>query len=70
MTVSEPIELQAYQAIDEFNRAFNKAPPSGFVQPPYLVTAENVGTEGGDKDIFVPSNDYKNHYLKLWGVSP
>jgi ribose transport system substrate-binding protein len=70
VTVSEPIELQAYQAIDEFNRAFNKAPPSGFVQPPYLVTAENVGTEGGDKDIFVPSNDYKNHYLKLWGVSP
>jgi len=41
VTVSEPIELQAYQAIDEFNRAFNKAPPSGFVQPPYLVTPTN-----------------------------
>ena len=70
VTVSEPIELQAYQAVDEFNRAFNKAPPSGFVQPPYLVTADNVGTEGGDKDIFVPENDYKGHYLKLWGVAP
>jgi ribose transport system substrate-binding protein len=70
VTVSEPIELQAYQAIDEFNRAFNKAPPSGFVQPPYLVTAGNVGTEGGEKDIFVPDNGYKNHYLKLWGVTP
>jgi ribose transport system substrate-binding protein len=68
VTVSEPIELQAYQAIDEFNRAFNKAPPSGFVQPPYLVTPANVNTEGGAHDIFVPDNDYKAHYLKLWGV--
>ena len=68
VTVSEPIELQAYQAIDEFNRAFNKAPPSGFVQPPYLVTPANVNSEGGDHDIFVPDNDYKAHYLKLWGV--
>lgn len=68
VTVSEPIELQAYQAIDELNRAFNKQPPSGFVQPPYLVTAQNVDKEGGDKNIFVPSNDYKAHYLKIWGV--
>ncbi len=68
VTVSEPIELQAYQAIDEFNRAFDKAPPSGFVQPPYLVTPQNVNTAGGDHDIFVPDNDYKAHYLKIWGV--
>ena len=68
VTVSEPIELQAYQAVDEFNRAFNKAPPSGFVQPPYLVTPENVNVEGGKQDIFVPDNDYKAHYLKIWGV--
>jgi ribose transport system substrate-binding protein len=70
VTVSEPIELQAYQAIDEFNRAFNKAPPSGFVQPPYLVTAANVNTEGGKQDVFIPDNNYKNHYLKIWGVAP
>ncbi len=70
VTVSEPIELQAYQAIDEFNRAFDKAPPSGFVQAPYLVTHANVDTQGGKGDIFVPENDYKAHYLKLWGVSP
>ncbi len=68
VTVSEPIELQAYQAIDEFNRAFNKAPPSGFVQPPYLVTPANVDTMGGKKDIFVPENDYQAHYLAIWGV--
>jgi hypothetical protein len=68
VTVSEPIELQAYQAVDEFNRAFNMAPPSGFVQPPYLVTRENVNEAGGTKNIFVPDNDYKRHYLQIWGI--
>ncbi len=70
VTVSEPIELQAYQAVDEFNRAFNNAPPSGFVQPPYLVTPGNVDQAGGAKDIFVPDNGYKEEYLKIWGVKP
>ncbi len=70
VTVSEPIELQAYQAIDEFNRAFAKAPSSGFVQPPYLVTHANVDAQGGKGDIFVPENDYKGHYLQIWGVAP
>jgi ribose transport system substrate-binding protein len=69
VTVSEPIELQAYQAIDELNRAFHGAPPSGFVQPPFLVTKENIHSEGGDKNTFIPSNDYKKHYLSIWGVS-
>ena len=69
VTVSEPFELQAWQAVDELNRAFHNAPPSGFVQSPYLVTPQNVHSEGGDKNLFVPSNDYKSHYLKLWGAS-
>ena len=69
VTVSEPFELQAWQAVDELNRAFHGAPPSGFVQAPYLVTPKNVHSEGGDKDLFVPSNDYKAHYLKIWGAS-
>ncbi|MBV8567543.1 MAG: substrate-binding domain-containing protein [Methylobacteriaceae bacterium] len=68
VTVSEPIELQAFQALDELNRAFNKAPPSGYVQSPYLVTPQNVNAEGGDKNAFFPSNGYKEHYFKLWGV--
>ena len=69
VTVSEPIELQAYQAVDELNRAFNNAPPSGFVQPPFLVTKENIHSEGGDQNTFIPSNDYKKHYLEIWGVA-
>ena len=69
VTVAEPIELQAYQAIDELNRAFNGVAPSGYIQEPYLVTPDNVDAEGGDKDAFFPSNDYKQRYLKLWGVA-
>jgi ribose transport system substrate-binding protein len=69
VTVSEPFEMQAYQAIDEFNRAFNGAPPSGFVQAPFLVTKDNVDSEGGEQDMFFPSNGYKDEYLKIWGVA-
>ena len=68
VTASEPYKMQGYQAIDELNRAFHGQPPSGFVQTPYLVTPENINAEGGDKDTFIPSNDYELHYLQLWGV--
>ena len=68
VTVSEPIELQAWQAVDELNRAFHNEPPSGFVKPPFLVTKENINAEGGDKNTFIPSNNYKQHYLDVWGV--
>ena len=68
VTVSEPIELQAWQAIDELNRAFHGEPSSGFVQPPFLVTKENIHSEGGDQNTFIPSNNYKQHYLEIWGV--
>jgi ribose transport system substrate-binding protein len=68
VTVSEPFEEQAYQAIDEFNRAFHGEQPSGFVQLPFLVTQENVNAEGGEKNMFFPSNGYKEQYLKMWGA--
>ena len=38
------------------------------MQPPFLVTQENIHAEGGDQNTFIPSNDYKKHYLALWGV--
>ena len=68
VTASEPYKMQGYQAIDELNRAFHKMPPSGFVQTPYLVTPDNINAEGGDKNTFIPSNGYEQHYLDLWGV--
>ena len=68
VTVSEPVEMQAYQAVDELARALAGKAPSGFVQAPYLVTPTNVDAEGGDKNAFVPTNGYKARYLALWGV--
>ena len=68
VTVSEPVEMQAYQAVDELNRAMQGQRPSGFVQAPYLVTPQNVDAEGGDKNAFIPTNNYKQRYLELWGV--
>ena len=41
---------------------------SGFVRPPFLVTKENIHSEGGDQNTFIPSNNYKQHYLEIWGV--
>jgi ribose transport system substrate-binding protein len=67
-TVAEPLSLHGWQAVDELNRAFHNEPPSGFVQPPFLVTKENIHSEGGDKNTFIPSNNYKQHYLEIWGV--
>src|SRR5262249_45625697 len=37
-TIPEPAGLQGWQAVDELNRAFNGAPPSGFVQPLHIIT--------------------------------
>lgn len=66
VTIPEPIELQSWQAIDELNRAFHKQPPSDFVQPVYIVTKSNVDSEGGNNDQFVPSNNYRDVYAKIW----
>lgn len=68
-TVPEPAEEQAYEAIDEFNRAFNGQQPYDYVPDAYLVTAGNIHTQGGDKNQFNPANDYAAHYLKIWGVA-
>jgi ribose transport system substrate-binding protein len=68
MTIPEPIELQSWQAVDELNRAFHGEPPSGFVQPVYVVQRSNVDAEGGDRNQFFPGNGYKRHYSRIWGV--
>jgi ribose transport system substrate-binding protein len=68
VTASEPYGMQAYQAVDELNRAFHGLPPSGFIQTPYLVTPDNIDAEGGDRNTFIPSNGYEQRYLELWGA--
>jgi ribose transport system substrate-binding protein len=65
-SVSEPLNLEAWQLIDELNRARAKQPPSGYVAPPYLVTQSNVpnGTS------FDPPSGYQANYLRIWGRPP
>jgi ribose transport system substrate-binding protein len=65
-TVPEPSTLFGYQAIDSIVRAMAGEEPAKFVQPTYLVTKDNVDKEGGDKNEFIPSNNFACHYKKYW----
>ena len=66
-TVAEPLHLQGWMCIDELNRAFAAQPPSGFVPPPHLFVAANLGRDGGPKNVYEPENGYKDIYKKIWG---
>lgn len=66
-TVAEPLRLHGWQEVDELNRAFNGAPPSGFVAPPHLFIKANVDKDGGPKNIYDPQNGYPEIYKKIWG---
>lgn len=67
-TVPEPPSLQAYQALDDAIRAVAGQGPANWTQPVFLVTPQNIEIEGGPESIFIPSNDFVNRYLTLWGV--
>ncbi|MGI5193734.1 substrate-binding domain-containing protein [Streptomyces sp. CA-288835] len=61
-TVPEPLSLQGWQIVDEFNRAFAGRPASGYVAPVHLTTAANsAGATTWD-----PSG-YREAYRKIWG---
>ena len=66
-TVAEPLHLQGWMCIDELNRAFAGQPPSGFVPPPHLFIASNLGRDGGPSNFYEPENGYKDIYRKIWG---
>jgi ribose transport system substrate-binding protein len=66
-TIPEPLNLQGWQLVDELNRAFAKAPPSGFNSPVHIVTPSNVNFDGGKSALFDPDNGYRDHYKKIWG---
>jgi ribose transport system substrate-binding protein len=65
-TVAEPLNLQGWQAVDELNRLFARQPVSGFVAPVHLVTAENIGFDGGRDLQYDPDNGYRAIYRRLW----
>ena len=64
VTVPEPLTMQGWQIVDEFNRALNKRPASGYVPVVHLVTKANAGTS----TVWDPQNGYRDAYKKIWGV--
>jgi ABC-type sugar transport system substrate-binding protein len=66
--VPEPLNQQGWQLVDELNRAFNKAPWSGYVSTIHLVTPDNIAFDGGPRNIFDPDNGYRDQYKNIWGV--
>jgi ribose transport system substrate-binding protein len=67
VTVAEPLNLQGWQLVDELNRAVQGQPWSGYTSPLHVVTKDNVGFDGGDKNTFDPGNGYRDAYAKIWG---
>jgi ribose transport system substrate-binding protein len=61
-TVPEPLSLQGWQIVDEFNRAFSGRPASGYTAPVHIATAGN--SEGAT--TWDPSG-YREAYREIWG---
>ncbi|WP_416985193.1 substrate-binding domain-containing protein [Streptomyces sp. T028] len=61
-TVPEPLSLQGWQIVDEFNRAFSGTPASGYTAPVHISTADNsAGTTSWDP------TGYQQAYRQIWG---
>ncbi len=65
-TVAEPLHLHGWQVVDELNRAFAGQPASGFSAPVHLVSPQNIGSDGGPKNIYDPDNGYRAVYARIW----
>ena len=65
-TIPQPITELGYQAVDEMVRALQKQPASGYAPNVYIVEGSNVNRYGGDKNQFIPDNDFAQEYEKIW----
>ena len=65
-SVPEPSTLFGYEAVDAVVRAIAGEPPAKFIQPTFIITRDNVDTEGGKNHEFVPSNNFACHYMNIW----
>jgi ribose transport system substrate-binding protein len=66
-SVTEPLAMHGWQLTDELNRAFSEVPASNYNAPLHMVTLQNIAYDGGPKDMFDPSNDFRAKYLGYWG---
>ncbi len=65
-SVPEPSSLFGYMAVDAVIHAMAAQEPAKFVQPVFLIVKDNVDSEGGAHNEFVPSNNFACHYLNIW----
>lgn len=65
-SVPEPSSLFGYEAVDAVVRAMAGQEPAHFLQPVFLIVKENVDSEGGKNNEFVPSNHFACHYTNIW----
>ena len=65
-TVPEPSSLFGYEAVDAIVHAMSGVEPAHFVQPTFLIVKDNVESEGGKQNEFVPSNNFACHYVNIW----
>lgn len=65
-SVPEPSSLFGYEAVDAVIRAMAGEEPAHFIQPTFLIVKDNVDSEGGNKNEFVPSNNFACHYMNIW----
>jgi ribose transport system substrate-binding protein len=65
-TIPQPITQLGYQAVDEMVRALQKQPASGYAPHVYIVEGGNVNLYGGDKNQFIPDNNFAQEYEKIW----
>ena len=67
-TIPESASLIGYIAVDQINRFFNGEDPYVFDMNVFIVTADNITSEGGENNEFIPSNNFADEYAKIWGV--
>ena len=65
-SVPEPSSLFGYEAVDAVVRAMAGQEPAHFLQPVFLIVKDNVDSEGGKNNEFVPSNNFACHYVNIW----
>ena len=65
-SVPEPSSLFGYMAVDAVVRAMAGQEPAHFLQPVFLIVKDNVDSEGGKNNEFVPSNNFVCHYVNIW----
>lgn len=65
-TVPEPSTLFGFEAVDAVVRAYAHKPPAHFLQPVHIVTHANVDKEGGDKNQYIPPNNFACYYKNIW----